>query len=379
MKLVQKSLLLLCVGVFLPALGGRAEPPAGQNPPPPPEVSVVTVSAQSVPLTRDTVGRLASTRVAQVRARVAGIILKRTYSEGTDVQAGKVLFQIDPAPLEAALHVAQASLAKAEADATNAALVAKRYAELRTKNLLAQQDLDTARANERTTAAVVKQAQANLEIARLNLGYATVTAPIAGRAGRARVTEGALVGQGDTTELTTVEQIDPIYVNFSQSISEIAQLQDTTTQDRAPPKRKIEILLPDGTLYQNAGILDFSDLAVIPSTGTISLRGILPNPDHRLLPGMFVSVRITVAALSHAFLLPQAAVQRDNVGAYTLVVNGSGKVEQRRIETHAMTRTDWAVTGKLADGDQVVMEGLQKARPGADVKVLLLNTKNNKQ
>ncbi|CAK0741017.1 Multidrug export protein AcrE [Gammaproteobacteria bacterium] len=378
MKLACQLLLLLWVGVFFPGGDTKAGPPAGQSPPPPPEVSVVNVHMSSVPLTRDTVGRLAATRVAQVRARVAGIILKRVYAEGTDVQPGKVLFQIDPAPLEAALHVAQASLAKAEADATNAALTAKRYVELRTKNLLAQQDLDTALANERTTAAVVKQAQANVEIARLNLGYATVTAPIAGRAGRARVTEGTLVGQGDTTELTTIEQIDPIYVNFSQSIAELAQLQDAATQSREAPKRKIEILLPDGASYQHTGTLDFSDLAVIPSTGTISLRGILPNPEYRLLPGMFVSVRLTAGVLEHAFLLPHAAIQRDNTGAYALVVNKVGKVEQRRLETHFMTRTDWAVTGKLVDDDQVIVEGLQKVRPGADANALLLNNKGNK-
>ncbi|MGD8592113.1 MAG: efflux RND transporter periplasmic adaptor subunit, partial [Gammaproteobacteria bacterium] len=182
---------------------------------PTPEVTVINVQAQPVPLSRELVGRLASVRIAQVRARVAGIILKRVYTEGTDVKKGQVLFQIDPAPLKAALHAEEAALARAEADAANAKLTANRYQDLGKRGLISSQDLDTALANERTALAAVKQAQANVEKARLDLSYATVTAPIDGRAGRALVTEGALVGQGETTELTTVEQIDPIFVNFS--------------------------------------------------------------------------------------------------------------------------------------------------------------------
>ncbi len=365
--------LAACVAASLLAGCSKAQSQASGDPPPAPEVSVVAAHAESVPLTRDTVGRLAATRVAQVRARVAGIILERAYTEGTDVKQDQVLFQIDPAPLQAALHAEEASLAKAEADATNAALTAKRYKDLRAKGLLSQQDLDSAQANARTTAAAVKEAQANVEKAQLNLGYATVTASISGRAGRALVTEGALVGQGDATQLTTVEQIDPIYVNFSQSVAELGELENAATQGGKPAtdhKLKIDVLMPDGTLYPHPGTLDFSDLAVDPATGTVSLRGVLPNPERRLLPGMFVNVRLTTAQLDHAFLLSHAAVQRDEKGAYALVVNSAGKVEQRRLETHGMTRTSWIVTGDLADGDQVIVSGLQKVQPGAAAKAV---------
>jgi len=340
---------------------------------PTPEVAVVRAKAQSVPVTRELVGRLAATRVAQVRARVAGIILTRVYTEGTDVKAGDVLFKIDPAQLEATLHAQEAALAKAEADAANAALVAKRYVELREKRTLSQQDLDTALANERTTAAAVKQAQANVETARLNLSYATVTAPIDGRAGRALVTEGALVGQNEATQLTTIEQIDPIYVNFSQSVAELAELEKADHGGQpgpaANPEAKVEILLPDGSAYPHSGTIDFSDMAVDPGTGAVSLRAVVANPSKRLLPGMFVTLRLTTGQIDDAFLLPQAALLRDGAGAYVLVVNGEGKVEQRRVETHGMTRKDWILTGQLADGDQVIVSGLQKVKPGAEAKV----------
>jgi membrane fusion protein (multidrug efflux system) len=352
--------------LWLVACGETPSSPGPQ--PPPPEVSVVPAQSQSVPITRELVGRLAPTRVAEVRARVTGIILARAYSEGTDVKQGQVLFRIDPAPLEAALHAAEAALAQAKASATNAAATAKRYTGLAAKGLASRQDLDNALASERTTAAAVKQAQAKVEEARLDLDYATVTAPIAGRAGRALVTEGALVSQNTATQLTSVEQIDPIYVNFSQSVSEIEQLQRTAAKDEAAltprNKTKIQVLLPDGTSYPYEGTLDFSDLAVDPATGAVSLRGILPNPERRLLPGMFVNLRLTEGRIENAFVLPQAAVQRDNAGAYVLVVNANGQVEQRRVQTHNMTNADWVVTGALADGDQVVVSGTQNLRPG---------------
>jgi len=358
------------------ALGACDKPAAesAHNPAMPvPQVAVVKVTAQSVPVTRELVGRLAATRVAQVRARVAGIILTRVYTEGTDVKAGDVLFRIDPAQLEANLNAQEATLAKAQADAANAALTAKRYLELREKHTLSQQDLDTAQANQRTTAAVVKQAQANVETANLNLSYATVTAPIAGRAGRALVTEGALVGQNEATQLTTIEQIDPIYVNFSQSAGELTGLETVQEQlgpgSGPPPEAKVEILLPDGSTYPHAGTIDFSDMAVDPGTGALSLRAVVANPSKRLLPGMFVALRLTIGHIDNAFLLPQAALQRDSVGAYVLVVNPEGKVEQRRVETRGMTREDWILTGNLADGDQVIVSGLQKVQPGAEAKI----------
>lgn len=371
---------VLCGGVLLLSgcdkpSGQEAGPGAGGPQMPPPEVSVVTAHAQSVPITRELVGRLAATRTAQVRARVAGIVLKRVYTEGTDVQQGQVLFQIDPAELQAKLNAAEAALAKAEADAVNAALTAKRYKELRQKRTISEQDLDTAQANERTTAAAVKQARANVESAQLDLGYATVRAPIAGRAGRALVTEGALVGQTEATLMTTVEQIDPIYVNFSQSVAELEELQGmaSETEGTVPPTAedtaKVEVLLNDGKAYPQTGSVDFSDLAVDPGTGAVSLRAIVPNPKRVLLPGMFVTLRLTTARLEHAFTLPQAVLSRDGEGAYVMVVGADGKVEQRRVRTHGMTRSDWIITGDLAEGDRVIVSGLQKVKPGAVAKV----------
>jgi membrane fusion protein (multidrug efflux system) len=339
----------------------------------------VVAHAESVPLKKETVGILSPVRIAEVSARVAGIVLRQVYTEGTDVKAGDVLFTIDPAPLKAALHIEEAALTKAKADAVNAALIAKRYKNLAAKNALSSQDLDTALANERTTAASVKAAQANLEKVKLDLGYATVTAPISGRAGRALVSEGALVGKNTATHMTTVEQIDPIFLNFSIPVTALQKLQQPTSQDKkngaVQNGDKVEIIMPDNKVYPLPGIVDFSDQSVDPQTGTVALRADVPNPDHKLLPGMFVKIRFIAGHIDSAFLLPQATVQRDKAGAYVLVVDASGKVEQRRVETHGMTRTDWIVSGNLASGDQVIVDGLQKARPGGMVKAAPVATK----
>ena len=209
-----------------------------------------------------------------------------------------------------------------------------------------------------------------MESARLDLGYATVTAPIDGRAGRALVTEGALVGQGEATQLTTIEQIDPIYVNFSQTVSELRQLQSGST---AGDPARVDVLLPDGSPYPQPGTLDFSDLAVDPLTGAVSLRAVLPNPEHTLLPGMFVELQLTTATVDKAFVLPQAAVSRDEQGAYALVVGADGKVAQRRVEIHGMTNSQWIVKGALGDGDRVIVEGLQRVQPGATAKAVPAN------
>jgi membrane fusion protein (multidrug efflux system) len=376
MKIHCLRVVLLGTLTLVLAACGKSDTPTKMHMPTP-QVTVVTVHAQTVPLTRVTVGRLAATRNAQVRARVAGVILKRVYTEGTDVKQGQVLFQIDPAPLQAALHAQEAALAKAKADAANAATIFKRYRGLEARHLISSQDVDTAAANERTSAAVVKQAEANVEKAKLDLGYATVTAPISGRAGRALVTEGALVGQGEATELTTVEQIDPIYVNFSQSVTDLQRLQRASGQTGASQAAgaKVDVILADGTPYPHSGTLDFSDLAVDPNTGTVSLRAVVPNPERQLLPGMFVKLRLTMGHLQHAYLLPQSAVMRDNAGAYVYTVGSDGKVAEQRIKTHGMTRSDWIATGKL-DGEQVITEGLQKVRPGAPAKAVPADSGN---
>lgn len=375
MKLSLPGLLLLSASVVLiTSCGENAE----QNAPsanPGPEVTVVKAHEEPVPLTKELVGRLAATRVAEVRARVAGIILQRVYNEGTDVKSGQVLFKIDPAPLEAEVHAQEATLAKAQADAANAALTAKRYRELAAKKLISTQDLDSAQATERTTAAAVRVAQAKLEKARLDLSYATVTAPINGRAGRAMVTEGALVGQGEATQLTTIEQIDPIYVNFSVSVTQMQQIatagEHMITKSGDGKRMPVAVTLPDGSRYEHAGSMDFSDSAADPATGTVSLRAVVPNKENRLLPGMFVNLQLSLGRLEHAFLLPQATLARDTQGAYVMVVDAAGKVEQRRVTSHGMTSTDWIVTGDLAEGDQVILEGLQKVKPGANARAVV--------
>jgi membrane fusion protein (multidrug efflux system) len=335
---------------------------------------VVTAQAQAVPLTRDLVGRLSATRTADVRARIAGVLQKRVYTEGVDVSEGQLLFQIDPAPLRAALNVELANLAAAEATYTNNHTKATRARAIADKGLMSTTDWDNALADERTAAAAVKQAQARVDTAKINLGYANVTAPIAGRAGQQKVTEGALVGQGEATLLTTVEQIDPIYVSFSQAVGELDLLRRAVASGAvelaAPGKAKIELVRPDGSSYGAAGTLDFSDAAVDAATGAVSLRGIVPNPDRNLLPGMFVNVHATVGELKHAYLIAQAAVQRDANGAFVLAVGGDGKVVQKRINADRLLGDSWLVTDGLADGDQVIVSGIQKVRPGAPAKAV---------
>ena len=350
---------------------GKQAANASKPPPPPPEVEVVKVTAQDVPLTRDLVGRLASSRIAEVRARVAGIILKQVYTEGTDVRSGQILFQIDSAPLEVEVHAKQAALAKARADADIADQVARRYTDLNEKGLTSRQDLDNALATQSSTRAAVGIAEANLEAALLDLDYATVRAPIAGRAGRAQVNEGALVGQDEATVLTTVEQIDPIRINFSLSLAELEQLQQAGRMPGEDSGRKpeVDVFLQGGKLYRQKGSLDFTDLAADPGTGAVSLRAVIPNPDRRLLPGMFVKLRFTMGELQGAYVVPQASVLRDAQGAYVMTVDDAGSVQQKRVELQTQTSSDWVVTGELKDGDQVILAGLQKVLPGGQARI----------
>ncbi len=370
---LRKSTTVFCAALALAACGKGQQPQ--QQQPPPPEVGVVKAMSQSVPLTRDLVGRLSSTRTADVRARIAGVLQKRLYTEGTDVKEGQPLFQIDPAPLKAALNAQEANLASAQATYTNNHVAAERARSVADKGLLSKTDRDNAEAAERTAAAAVKQAQATVESAKINLGYATVTAPISGRAGQQQVTEGALVGQSDATLLTTIDQIDPIYVNFSQAVTDFDALRRAAATGHIElaeqGKAKVELLRPDGTPYGASGTLDFSDTAVDAATGAVSLRGIVPNPDRALLPGMYVSVRVSLGEMKKAYLIPQAGVQRDASGAYVLVVGGDGKVVQKPVKTENTRGDSWIVTDGLVDGDQVIVSGVQKARPGAPAKATL--------
>ena len=360
-----------CLAVSLALVLGACSHPA---PParPIPEVGVVVAKPTDIPVTRTYSGRLAATLTAQVRARVTGIVLQRVYKEGTDVKDGQVLFKIDPAPLEANLRAAEGQLAQAQATAHDAELKARRSRQLGAKGLLAKQDVDDAIAAAAEADAAVKAAQATVENAQINLGYATVTAPISGRAGRANVTQGALVSPTDSTPLTTVQVIDPIYANFSEPMAEVEQLRQAEKSGdlklAAPDKAEVQIMLPDGGAYPHTGTLDFTDLAVDPTTGAIDLRAVVPNPEHALLPGMFVKIRLTMGTLHGAFLLPQAAIQRDDDGAFVYVVGTGDKVVRRRVGLGNERGPDWIVLHGLAPGAPVVVSGIQKAQPGEQVK-----------
>lgn len=367
MNLPWRGAGMLTLALTLGACSQSAPPP-----PPPPEVGVLTARAADVPVVRNYPGRLAATLTAQVRARVTGVVLQRVYKEGTDVKAGDVLFKIDPAPLEASLRQAQGQLGQAEATARNAAVKASRSKALGAKGLLAKQDVDDTVAAAAEADAAVKAARANVQNARINLDYATVTAPISGRAGRANVTQGALVSPTDTNPLTTVQVIDPIYANFSEPMAEVERLRKAEKAGElklvATDKAEVQIVLPDGSVYPHAGTLDFTDLAVDPQTGAVDLRALVPNPDHALLPGMFVKIRLTLGTLHDAFLLPQSAIQRDNDGAYVYVVGSDDKVVEKRVELGDQRGADWTVLSGIEAGARVVVSGIQKANAGEKVK-----------
>jgi len=362
---------LLCLCLLVLAGCGKS---TGNGPPqmPPPEVGVVTVQPQNSPLTRDLVGRLSAYRSADVRARVAGVLLKRDYEEGTDVTRGQLLFQIDPAPLQAELNAAKASLAQAQASWTNNKVTAQRVRELAPKGYVSKADLDNALAAERSSAAAVQAARANVETARINLGYANVTAPIAGRAGQQQVTEGALVGSGAATLLTTVEQIDPLYVNFTLSVESLENMRQAQSEGNVTlagqNKASVRITLPDGSTYAEPGTVDFSAATVNPATGSVDLRATIPNPKHKLLPGMYVTLQANLGQRHKVFVLPQQAVQRDTTGAYVMTVGADNKVARKDVTTADMRDGDWVISGGLKAGDKVVVSGIQNVKEGEPAK-----------
>jgi membrane fusion protein (multidrug efflux system) len=370
LRALRFPLLLALAGSA--AAVGCAKKQAPPQAPPAPEVGVVAVKPESAPLTRDLVGRLSAFRSSDVRARVAGVLVKRVYREGSDVKEGDLLFEIDPAPLKAALDASQASLAQAQATYTNNHIAAKRARELVPKGFVSKSDVDNAEAAERTAAAAVKQAQANVESAKINLGYASVRAPISGRAGKQQVTEGALVGQGEATLLTTIDQIDPIYVNFTLGVSDLEDLRRKNAAGHATlaetGKATIRLALPDGVEYGETGTLDFSDTTVDPATGAVSLRGQIPNPDHSLLPGMYVSLKATLGQQHDVFEIPQASLQRDAAGAYVLIVGSDGKVARKDVTIDVARNGNWIITEGLAAGDQVIASGIQRVKAGDAAK-----------
>lgn len=340
---------------------------------PPPEVGVVTVTPGSVGLQAELPGRLEASRVAQVRARAAGIVLERLFREGSDVKAGQVLFHIDPAPYRAALANAQASQARAQANVSAAAALAERYKPLVEANAISKQEYANAVAAQKQAEAELAAGKAAVELAQINLNQASVTAPISGRIGRALVTEGALVGQGEPTPLAVVQQIDPLYVNFTQSASQMLALRRDLEQGRVQRAGKSEgalvrVLLEDGSEYPMPGKLLFSDLSVDPATGQVTLRAEVPNPKGLLLPGLYVRVRLEQARVSSGILLPQQAVTRAPQGDTVMVVAEDGKVAPRPVKVGEAQNGQWLILEGLTAGEQVMVDGFQKLRPGAPVK-----------
>ena len=344
----------------------------GTGAPPPPEVAVVTVQPERIAVTTELPGRVEARRVAQVRARVAGIVLKRVYREGSDVKAGDVLYKIDPAPFKAAYSSAQATLAKAEANLAQANLKVQRYRPLVETTAISKQEFDDALTAQKQTAADVAAAKAAVETAHLNLGYATVTSPISGRIGRSLVTEGALVGQGEATPLATVQQLDPIYVTLTQSSADLLRLKQAMASGQlksvGKDKASVTLVTDDGRPYPHAGKLLFSDISVEESTGAVTLRAEFPNPDHFLLPGMYARARLEQAVNEQAIMVPQQAVSRSPDGASVMVVGADGKVAPQPVQTGAAQGNKWVITQGLKTGDRVIVEGLQKVKPGATVK-----------
>ncbi len=354
-------------------LAGCGEKPQAAPPPPPPEVGVITVHSGVLPITTELPGRIDPVRTAQVRARVAGILLKRVFTEGSNVKAGDVLFQIDPAPLQAAYDSANALLASAEANVKQAQALADRDTKLVKIKAVSQQDYDNAVATAAQDNASVLAAKAALETASLNLGYATVTAPISGRIGQALVTEGALVGQGEATEMAVIQQLDPIYFDFTESSTEVLKLRRALENGQletvAPDEAKITLLLGDGTTYPHEGKLLFSDVTVDPTTGMVTLRAEFPNPDDWLLPGMFARARLAQAVDARAIAVPQRGVVYGADGEPTVtVVTPDNQAEIRPVTVSSAAGNNWIVTSGLKAGDRVILEGAQKVHPGMTVK-----------
>jgi membrane fusion protein (multidrug efflux system) len=364
MNLKAPALSLLIVTALAACGQGQSQAPgAGAGGPgamPPPEVEVVTIAAGNATLTRELPGRLQAVRTAQVRARVEGIIEKRLFNEGSDVQAGSSLFQLDA-------RTYRTASAAAEADLAVARQTVERYRPLLEMKAVSRQEFDLAEAKQ-------KQAEAALAKARLDLENATVPAPISGRIGRSLVTEGALVGKGEATLLATIEQLDPIYANFTQSNADLLRLQQAVKAGKLKKAgtAKVELLLEDGSTYGVPGRLTFSDLAVDPNTGAVQMRAEFPNPKRELLPGTFVRIRFPEAEIDAAIKVPQRAIVMSPQGHSVMTIDAESKVSPRPVKLGGMAGTDWIVNEGLKPGDKVIVNGLQKARPGSPVKAVEL-------
>jgi membrane fusion protein (multidrug efflux system) len=374
-RLVVRLLVLATIlsGGFLP--GGCERRAQAPPPPPVPEVAVVTVQAEPVVLTTELPGRTSAFLVADIRPQVNGLIQKRLFTEGSDVKAGQSLYEIDPAPFQAALDTAQAALSRSEATLPSIRSRVERYKDLLADRAVSQQDYDDAASALNQAEADIQYWKASAQTARINLGYTHVTAPISGRIGRSSVTDGALVTAYQPVPLATIQQLDPIYVDVPQSTAELLRLQrrleDGQLNRDGANQKKVKLLLEDGTEYPQEGTLQFRDVTVDPTTGSFILRIVFPNPKAILLPGMFVRAVVEEGIHEGAILVPQQAVSRDLKGnPLTLVVDAEQKVQQRKLALDRAIGDKWLVSSGLAAGDRVLVEGMQKVRPGAAVKAV---------
>jgi len=367
------TMALLALMILLGGCGSGSGKPAG--PPPAPEVATVTIQSQPVELTTELPGRTSPYLVAEIRPQVNGIIKKRLFREGSDVKTGQLLYQIDPAPFQVALDSARASLGKAQANLPSIRLKAERHRELLVDKAVSKQDYDDAAAAMEQARAEVEYWKAQVEAARINLGYTRVTAPISGRIGKSSVTDGALVTAYQPAALATIQQLDPIYVDVTQSSAELLRLKRHLETGRLSADgqngRKVRILLEDGIPYPLEGTLQFRDITVDQATGSFTLRVVVPNPKHLLLPGMFVRAVVQEGIAEQAILVPQQGVSRTPKGEpVALVVNEAGQVQQRQLTLDRAIGGQWLVSAGLATGDRVIVEGMLNIRPGAAVKTV---------
>ena len=362
------AVLMLSGSFLLTGCDNNKSEQAAQQPP---AVGVVTLKTEPLKISTELPGRTSAYRVAEVRPQVSGIILKRNFIEGSDVKAGQSLYQIDPATYQAAYDSAKGDLTQAQANAHIAQLTVKRYKPLLGTKYISQQDYDTAVATAAQNEAAVQVAKANVETARINLAYTKVTSPISGRIGKSSVTEGALVQSAQTTALATVQQLDPMYVDVTQSSEDFMRLRSELESGQLKQndgKANVTLLMQNGNSYPQTGTLEFSDVTVDETTGSITLRAIVPNPNHALLPGMFVRARLDEGTNPNALLVPQQAVARTPTGQATVMVVGAdNKVEARQVTTSQAIGDKWLVTDGVKAGERVISTGLQRAKPGAQV------------
>lgn len=369
MKSKPQLLILISASVALTACSRSAAPP----PAAPPQVATVTVARQSLALTTELPGRTAPYRIAEIRPQVNGLIQKRLFTEGAEVQEGQALYQIDPAPFQAALDNAKAALGRAEANLPAIQSRVNRYRQALAEKAVSQQDFDDAEAALKQAEADVQYYRAMVETARINLNYATVVSPISGRIGASTVTDGAIVTAYQPVSLATIQQLDPIYVDVTQSSTDLLRLQRRLQEGQlrrgGTNASDVELILPDGTKYPLTGKLQFRDVSVDPTTASVTLRMVFPNPDGVLLPGMFVRAVVKEGENDDAILIPQQTVARDPKGnPFVLLVDANGKVEQRKLTLDRAIKDQWLVSSGLAPGDRVIAEGMQKVRAGVAVK-----------